>query len=323
MTISLKVPKSLRNLRLDDFLTLLDLISTRSFSETAKKQGITQSAVSYRIKEMEKALGGIKLFHRNSRNFVLNPEGNLVKQFSEELREMITSLLNNIQDISNQNRVQVVIASSSIPGEFLLPKLFMSFQKKYPEFIFQIHISNTRNSINQLFHDKSRFCALGDISNLNLEEIEFKVLGEDEIKIIARKGHPIFRDLEKIGYYKSNPKVYKALLEYPWIFREKGSATRGIFLEQCPISDQIKPKLELHNNTAIIHAVENSDALSALSSFTLTSLGNGAQIIPVEHPSLKKIKRKFYLVKRKNLPLFSAEQAFWDFCGTNGSTNSV
>ena len=315
MIISNEIPKSIRDLRIEDFYTLLDLISTSSFSKTAKNRGITQSAVSHRIKEIERAFGNLKLFDRTSRTFTLKPEGNSVMVFSENLLKHLSQLVKELEKISERSQIYIFVASSSIPGEYLLPKLFMHFQKKHPEYMFQIKISNTKRSITQLFSDKTRFCAVGNIDGLR--DLDYKIIGEDEIRIIARRNHPIFEKIEKMGYYRSNPHIYELLLECPWIFREKGSATREIFLQECPVRERIIPSLELHNNTAIIHAVENSNALSALSSYSLNSLGKDAKILPVEHPSLKKIKRKFYLVKRKNTQLTPAELAFWDYCNAN------
>ncbi|MCF2141972.1 MAG: LysR family transcriptional regulator [Candidatus Lokiarchaeota archaeon] len=316
MSSSPSLLNSIRSLRIEHFLTLNELIKTRSFSQTARNLGITQGAISHRLKDLEHALGNLELLTRTSRYLSINPEGLIVKKFSEKLEEQLLELQLKIQEANKTPQINITIASSSIPGEYLLPKLFMHFQNKYPNLIFQIHISNTKCSISELLNGKTNFCAVGNLDHVNLSEIDYKEIGQDKILIIAKKNHPIFSSLQKIKNKIDYPQVFSHLLKYPWVLRELGSATREIFFREFKYSSKIQVGLELHNNTAIIHAVENSNALSAISSFALESLGREANVQPVRHIALKKIQRNLYIVKKKEKRLNPHEKDFWNFTST-------
>ena len=179
----------------------------------------------------------------------------------------------------------------------------MDFQQKYPKTHFSIQISNTQQAIQNLIDEKVRFCAVGGFLDFDVKMFEKQVLEEDGIVIFAREGHPIFKEKEPI----------EGLSNYPWIFRERGSATRETFLKVFPNSNKFRIVLEFQDNIAIFNAVRASDALSALS-YNLVSSSHASGVKILKIPSVTPVKRKLYLLKLIESELKTFEKSFWDSC---------
>lgn len=76
--------------------TFLDLCETRSFTQTAERLGITQSAVSGRVRALERALGR-SLFRRSRAGTELTTEGLRFEPHARSLRLNWTEALNAIR----------------------------------------------------------------------------------------------------------------------------------------------------------------------------------------------------------------------------------
>ena len=311
--------EKLGKIRLDYLNTFHNLVRLANFSETAKILGKTQGTISQQLKELEDAFGVI-LIERNSKQFKITPEGTLFETAITTIFQDLDLLTTEISKAQGKEKKKIVVSSSSIPGEYLLPKLITNFQKLDPEVEFDIKITNTQQSLHDLINGEVNFAAVGGLFNYQENDFESKRIGRDELFLIARKDHPIFNRI--LSHNEPDPNLseedfVKILLEYPWIFREKGSATRELFFEKHAYANSINIALELHNNFAIINTLENSDAITAISKFAYETFQDDREICRIDHPSSSPITRELLLLRRKNESLRSIEQEFWDFVNSN------
>jgi DNA-binding transcriptional LysR family regulator len=119
-------------LSLDKLRTLLRLSTTSSFSDAASELGISQSAVSQQIKDLETLLG-VTLINRNDRPIRPTEAGSLLIQYSHEIFGRLEEMERRIAEIREARVGKVIVGASTSVGSYLLPDLVAHFKNKYPD----------------------------------------------------------------------------------------------------------------------------------------------------------------------------------------------
>lgn len=127
------------NLELID--TFLDLLDTRNFSRTAERLETTQSAVSGRIKSLEKAVG-TRLFYRGRAGAMATPSG---LRFEQHARSLKAAWRHARRDVGGLEHYEGTLRVS---GQFSL------MQTLFLDWIEELHAANKRLSL-QLEADSS------------------------------------------------------------------------------------------------------------------------------------------------------------------------
>ena len=97
------------------------IANNRSFTLAAKELFITQPTVSAYINNLEEELG-VRLFDRTTKEVQLSDEGDRIYLYAKEILELADKIQNSFS-MDEDNKVrQVVISTSSIPGQFLVPE---------------------------------------------------------------------------------------------------------------------------------------------------------------------------------------------------------
>jgi DNA-binding transcriptional LysR family regulator len=112
--------------------TLSRLFATSSFSITATELGVSQSAVSQHIKDLETQFG-VALVNRNDRPIRPTEAGELLMQYSHELFGRIEEMDRRVAEIRDAKVGKVVVGASTSVGSYLLPVLVARFKRKYPD----------------------------------------------------------------------------------------------------------------------------------------------------------------------------------------------
>jgi DNA-binding transcriptional LysR family regulator len=120
-----------------------------------------------------------------------------------------------LSEFSHGIRGELSLGSSTIPGEYLLPKLIGDFRKNHPSFVISLKIADTKEVIQYVLQDQVEFGVIG--AKLSHPSLHYEKYEEDQIIVVAPSEHPLTRkkrvDLDE-------------LLKEPWIIREEGSGTR-------------------------------------------------------------------------------------------------
>ena len=301
---------NLAKIRFDYLNTFKVLVQKENFSETAKYLNKTQGTISQHLKELEDCFNAT-LIERTSKKFEITDAGKELLFLIEDLFSRLEQTKIKINELEGIQNIKIEISASSIPGEYLLPQLFMKFRQENPNFEIVLNISNSFDALDQLTRGKVNFCAIGSSISQNPNLFDSIEIGEDHIVIVARKTHPILKFLHSKSKI-SQEDLDNKLLEYPWVFREEGSATREWFLQKFPLAKKIKIGLEFHNNISIINALENSNALSAISDKILEGENFANHIRILSNPLIPEISRKFYFLKIREHLLNKNEIIFWD-----------
>ena len=196
---------------LETFCRVADL---KSFSKAAVDLFLTQPTVSGHILSIEKSLS-LRLFDRTSREVRLTKAGEVFLEYASKILSSRKDLLNALSEFSQGIRGELSLGASTIPGEYLLPKLMGDFKKEYPHFIISLKIADTKEIVQYVLQDSVEFGIIG--AKLNHPSLHYERYEEDEIIVVAPPDHPLTR--------KKRVKV-EELLKEPWIIREEGSGTQ-------------------------------------------------------------------------------------------------
>lgn len=159
--------------------TFLEVQRTRHFGKAAENLYLTQSAVSFRIRQLEQQLG-VNLFSRYRNNIQLTAAGDRLLPHAQSI---LTALQRAKQEValSNKQAQQVSIAATAnVWDSFLLPG-FIQVQQCYPALAWRAE-SLGREQISRLLLERNLDLAVV-FDPPKVEEIQVEKL--DDIKLIA------------------------------------------------------------------------------------------------------------------------------------------
>jgi DNA-binding transcriptional LysR family regulator len=196
---------------LETFCRVADL---KSFSRAADDLFLTQPTVSGHILSLEKSLS-LRLFDRTGREVCLTKAGELFLRYASKILTARKDLLNGLSEFSQGIKGELSLGASTIPGEYLLPKLMGAFKKAHPHVTLSLKIADTQEIVKYVLHGNVEFGVTG--AKVNHLSLHYEKYEEDEIIVVAPSDHSLARkkrvDLED-------------LLKEPWVIREEGSGTQ-------------------------------------------------------------------------------------------------
>lgn len=242
-----------------------DLADLRSFSRTADKHLLSQSAVSQQLAQLEFA-HKCQLIDRKKRPIELTKAGQLLYQASKDMIDRYEQLKNELSTLHKFHASRINVAAIFSIGMHTLPDYVKKFLVSYPDV--NVHIE---------YFSAAKIYELvlaGDIDiglvavpkrDKRLDVYDF----EDELLVLAcSPKHPLS--------YESQVDIHKLQFER-FIAFEKGVPTRtwiDSILERYNII--VRPVMEFDNIETVKRAVEINSGISILpQSAILQELGSG------------------------------------------------
>ena len=127
-----------------------DVIDTSSFSESAKLNFVTQSAVSQQINALEKKFDDA-LFVRTKNKFELTVSGSILYKYAREILDLHDRMNEEISNSKDITAGKIRLSTIYSIGLHELPPLIKEFMKKYPHI--QLHVEYAR--MDQVIYDVS------------------------------------------------------------------------------------------------------------------------------------------------------------------------
>jgi DNA-binding transcriptional LysR family regulator len=280
------------------------VVETKSFSKAAEAKFMTQSAMSHLIKNLEDELG-VKLLNRTSKTITVTPAGRLFYEYAKQILQLYKKMENDVYSIVHKVKGPLPIGASPTAATYLLPQVFYSFAKNYPEVQIEVSVSNTEAIIDYLCDGK---IDLGIIEgDTKKRTIHFEEIAEDEMVIIASDENPLS---------KKKPLTPKDLVSQPFIMPETGSGTRELvdnFLHALGIKpEDINISMTLGNPELIVRMVQSGTGISFVSKWSVFSAIKEGSINLLHLPG-KRLRRKFYLISLYEEPSTVAARTFREF----------
>ena len=246
----------------------LAVTQSESISDAAASMGMSKSAVSQALAELESRLG-VKLFERSRSRLLLSAEGLRLQPFANELVERTHDLQGFFRERSEG---QLRVVCTLTVGTFILADLLRDFQTR-TGWLPQVSVRNTAEAADLLLKFKADVAMIeGPVYS---PELICEPWLEDEMVVVAGKGHP----LVKTGA------DWDQLSREQWILREEGSSTR-IFFDTRLALHLKHPRVALSVNSfeSILGMVTNGMGITFMSSRVLHDAFYGEHLARIECP---------------------------------------
>ena len=254
----------------------------KQISECSKFFGISQSAMSIAIKNLETSLNG-ELFDRRGKSLVINERG---KAFLKSITPIYNRVLEIEKNMQNENMYDILLKSSKNIGTYLLPMAVAEvFENKDKNINLTVSFDNTETILDDVVNNR---CDIGLVEGgLGNNDVNVVNITEDELIIVtgnkelASKSHNI-----------------SSLKDHKWIMREEGSGTREIFFDNLGENPNLNIALELPTTEAIKNFVKGRDFITCLPYFSVKDeLGKDLYEIKLRG---KTFKRNLYAIYSKD-----------------------
>lgn len=288
--------------QLEIFRNVLEL---GSFSKAANAVCLAQASVSERIATLE-SMVGTRLLDRLGRQVVPTKAGEILYKHATLLLDMKRTACLEIQDFLGVKRGEIHIGGSTIPGEYILPRLIERFRERYPFISVILNIADTGATEELVLEGKIELAIVGSRSlhkSLASEELW------EDILVLA---------IPSIHRWATKEEVtLEELSEEPFISRELGSGTLRImekFLRESTSKGSYSLNLvaRFGSSTAVKEGIKAGLGVSIISSRALdTELKTG--VLKALRVKDLPMSRKFYLIKDKRRTASPLCQAMADF----------
>ena len=285
--------------------TFCRVASLRSFSKAAEDLFLTQPTVSGHILSLEQSLS-LRLFDRASREVRLTKAGEVFLKYASKILSFRQDLLNALSEFSQGIRGELSLGASTIPGEYILPRLVGDFKKEHPHFIFSIKIADTKEIVRDVLQDDVEFGMIG--AKLDHPSLHFEKYEEDEIIVVASSDHPLAR--------KKRVDV-EELLKEPWIIREEGSGTQmaveKALRKKGKSLKQFNVVMEMGSTSSVKEGVKAKLGLAFISRQAIEEELNQGLLSRIGVEGIDTISRQIYIVFHKERTLSPIGMEFLRF----------
>lgn len=289
--------------QLESFITV---VNEKSFSRAAEKLFMTQPTITNHIQSLEAELD-TALLNRSNRNITLTSAGEILFKHAINIINIKQVALYELNDFKGKMEGHLDVCSSSIPSQYILPRIMKTFTDPHNHVTFSIHQKNSKQVIDSILGGQINYGIVGGrISNPSLEYIDFF---DDHLVLVSSP------DKDHLGSVHSEI-AFEDLLTEKILFREEGSSTRLLIEETLKSHgyrlDQLKPISYIEDNETIKQLVALNVGLSFISEIAIKKEVELGHLIPHTLKGMT-FERKFYFVYHKNRYLSPLDQAFRDF----------
>ena len=236
------------------------IANNNSFSRTAKELYLTQPTVSAYITSLEAELG-TQLFARTTKAVQLTEDGKKIYLYAREMVELSYAIKNMFQNTEQSDAErEIIIAASTIPTHYLLPRILAEYSKRYPRSRFRVIDSDSAGVIEDIANHKADVGFVGTV--INRSHCEYIPLFDDEL-IITTPNTSKYRAL------RDQAQPLDWLAEENFVLREDGSGTRREAmksLKELGIEpEKLKVVASFANTDAVLMSVKEGVGISVVS----------------------------------------------------------
>jgi len=254
-----------------------------SFSQAGQLIGLSQSAVSHSIKELENEMG-IRLLDRTTREVLLTEAGEQLASRLERLLEELNNTLLDVRSYGQQRSGTVRVAASQTISAHLMPQCLAAGQLHYPE-------------IKVMLRDRPQQWVLQSIRNaevdfgivvgpLQADDLESEAILDEPFLLLCRQDDPLAAEAT-IHWHMLNQRTL--------VLQDYASGSR-VLIDEALRVQQVQAEIaqEIGHPATLYLAL----------------------LLPQGRPLLVKrilpeINRTIMLIRRKNRSLTPAAEAIW------------
>ena len=275
-----------------------------SFSKAAKKLYLTQPTISAHVAALEKELN-VRLFVRNTKEVSLSEDGKDLYKYARQMVDLEKKIDERFGTREEGGKHCITIAASTIPAQYLLPKVLMRFNEKYPEEQLKIMETDSAKVVTQIVEHMADVGFTGTV--LEKKHCKYMPFYKDELVIIT----PNTEKYQKLKDHMTDDISW--LLEEHVILREEGSGTRKEAEKQLKQARVDLSDLDIiasiENQETIKKSVRQGMGISILSKLATADEAEAGYVLAFPIPKADK-GRDINLVYNKNYQLSRSAERF-------------
>src|SRR5690606_37511438 len=197
---------------------LVRLREMKHMPSVANVLGLTQPGVSAVLRQAENSLK-LPLFRRTAKGMLVTEPGDLLIFRLRRVLAELRHLEADVAQLRGEMAGHVQFAALPSLRTRVLPQAIAALNSRHPN----VQVSMIDATFEILFagvhSGEIDFILTGLNADYHHRDFDIRVIGQDRLVVVARAGHPLTG--------QSNIDV-RALLEYPWILRDRGAPTREL-----------------------------------------------------------------------------------------------
>lgn len=270
----------------------------KNITRAAKRLSVSQPNITVAIKKLEAELG-IQLFERSQKQLSLTPEGAVFLNRIEQALRNIQDAVLEVNDYKQLQKGTIKIGIPSMIGAYLFPRIFSSFQKKFPHLDIYLYEKGSMLIRESIDRDELDF-GIVIISNAS-PSLELLPMSTNQVVACVPKDHPLAKK-DKLSW-ADVPNIDLIMLK------------EGSF-----ISNLIKTKFK--ENSIFPNIVLESDQIETIKGLISSNVGmaflldfvvkdaSNIKTLPLEEPIWVDVG----LAWKKDRYISKAAQSFINFC---------
>ena len=262
----------------------LKVVESQNLTKVANELGLSQSAVSMSIKELENIIGR-KLFDRINKKLILNEIGRSFYQAVLPLFKKLSDIETEFQNSEDKGSVRVGASTTII--DYLMPSIVCDYMGRYPNVKIDLKEGNTKDIVTLVKEGKIDMGFIeGEVED---SDIVKEVIGEDELVVISANEELKGKDLKLAD-----------IADYRWVLREKGSGTRNVFLNYIKDSGvKLNIFLELGHTESIKSLLFSKKPITCISKLAVHNELQKGDLFELDIKNFK-CTRNFYAICHKD-----------------------
>ena len=257
---------------LPDTHLLAIVAQTRSFTQAARRLGISKASVSMRIRDLERATG-VTLVRRTTRSVSLTEAGRQLAEDTQSSFARIEQSLSSVMDLAGSERGLVRVTAPVALGRQQLAPMLVSFLHRYPEIRVELDLNDRFVNLAQEGFDlavrHTQTPPDTHVARVLAGSRSMLVASEEYLRKRGVPAHPS----ELVGhscllYLRDGPAP-------SWSFEKKGRAKR---VEQ--VSVPVSGPLKANNSEVLREAVLGGLGIGLLPDFSASG-ARSKELVPV------------------------------------------
>jgi DNA-binding transcriptional LysR family regulator len=290
-------------MQIENFKIFADLVETKSFSKSAKLNGITQSAVSQQARAMERHFKTL-LVDRSQKQFQLTREGQRVYESAKELLHSYDKLLSELQEMKKVISGTIRISTIYSIGLHELPPYIKKFLHDYPSVNVRVEYRRSNLVYEDILHNSVDFGLVA--FPVKVRQIEALPFRNDQLVLITHPQHPLAKRTEI---------ELRELQGHKFIGFDPDIPTRKAvdhILRENKL--EIEPVMEFDNIETVKRAVEIDHGIAVVPQATVLQEGRQGSLAIVTFKG-KEFTRPLAILHRKGRVLTPAMKKFIETLG--------
>ncbi|MEF9941621.1 MAG: selenium metabolism-associated LysR family transcriptional regulator [Lachnospiraceae bacterium] len=261
--------------QLEAFVQVAD---SGSFSKAAKELYLTQPTISAHIASLEKELNA-RLFVRNTKEVNLSQDGDKLYEYARAMIDMEKKIEQVFSLEKEQSSQYITIAASTIPAQYLLPRILARFNEKYPMEQFKVMEMDSSRVVEHVVANSIDVGFTGTM--LEKKHCKYIPFYHDELVIITP-------NTEKYQKIREEQTDINWLCEESILMREEGSGTRKEAEKQLKKSgismSMLNVVASIENPETIKKSVANGMGISVISKLAAQEEIEGGRMLSFSLP---------------------------------------